>query len=398
MTPGKVMDAHEHLMDRRAFLRRVCAVLGVAAGSAVFPFPDLWAQEPKDAGAQAAPADGKEPSLRASAAAKGLIYGAAASSGALRLHKEFAARFAEECAILVPEWELKWQAVRPTPDDFDFASADWLAAFAAENHILFRGHTLVWHDALPAWFHEYVNKQNAERILREHIGKVVGRYKGRMHSWDVVNEAVLPMDNLAFGMRNSPWLKLLGPGYVDLAFRRAAEADPDALLVLNQNWLEYGSWNGKRVRAATLGLLTRLKASNVPVHALGIQAHLELADTGFDAFEARSFRDFLRQVADLGLKIVITELDVDDAKFPADISTRDRLVAEKYEQFLSAALPEPAVIAVLTWGLSDKWTWIGGDRGGIDNLPARPLPLDENGMRKPAWEAIRRAFENAPQR
>lgn len=375
------MKQQNMLMKRRYFLKGFAGLSGLTAISLLFE-QRLFAQS------KLAEVSAEDISLRDRAARRGLIYGAA--SGWEALHDVlFAASFAQECAILVPESELKWLAVRPDPDTFNFSGPDWLMQFALSNNMLFRGHTLVWHDALPTWFQATVNCSNAEATLRKHISTVVGHYAGKMHSWDVVNEAILPSDNLPNGLRNSPWLKLLGPGYIDLAFREAAKADPKALLVLNQDRIEYDSAAGDQCRAATLALLQRLKSSGTPVHALGIESHLGL---NAGTFNAQKFKIFLRDVASLGLKIMITELDVTDEKLPADISTRDSIVAGKYEEFLSVVLEEPSVIAVLTWGLSDKYTWLADNRPRGDKAPVRPLPLDMNFNRKLSWNALAQAF------
>jgi endo-1,4-beta-xylanase len=331
--------------------------------------------------------------LRKRAAAKGLIYGAATQKYMLSSNKAFATSFAQECAMLVPEDELKWRNLRPSPNSFDFTRSDWLAQFASTHDMLFRGHTLVWHARLPKWFKTTVNRQNAEQMLVKHITTVAGHYAGKIHSWDVVNEAVFPKDGRSDGLRNTPWLKFLGPDYIDLAFRAAAEADSRALLVYNDYGMEYDTPKDEAKRTAVLKLLERLKSKGTPVQALGIQAHLWGGETRFNAVKLKAF---LKDVADLGLKIMITELDVTDKKLPKDVKVRDRLVAGIYEEYLSVVLDEPAVIAVLTWGLSDRYTWLTEKQPRKDGVSVRPLPLDTQMKRKLAWNAIARAFDSAP--
>lgn len=334
-----------------------------------------------------------EASLRNRAAAKGFIYGASSSYRVLSSNREFAVRFPEECAILVPENDLKWPALRPSPNSFNFTRGDWLYQFARSHGMLFRGHTLAWHGGLPKWFKHTVGSHNARQVLLEHITTVVGHYAGKMHSWDVVNEAVLPKDGRSDGLRNTPWLKFLGPDYIDIAFRATAEADPQALLVYNDYGLEYDTREQEAKRTAVLKLLERLKSIGTPVHALGIQSHLWKP-----RFNSRKFSAFLHDVSGLGLKIMITEMDVVDKLMPLDVNTRDRMVARVYEDYLSVVLDEPAVIGVLTWGLSDRYTWLAKTQSGKDRAPVRPLPLDAELRRKPAWNAIARAFDKAPTR
>ena len=383
------------LLPRRTFLHGIGALAGAACFSAPFGCDYLWAKlsggngEP---GVTAGP--GAEP-LRQQAAAKGLIYGAATGVGHLRDDKDFSAHFAAECGILVPTNELKWEALRPSVESFDFGPADWLASFARSNRMLFRGHTLIWHISLPEWFHTEVNRDNAGQFMQEHITTVVKHYAGKIHSWDVVNEPISPSDGQPDGMAQSPWYQFLGPGYVQEAFRTAAAADPNAILVLNQDNLEYDSRGAEQYRSATLALLKKLVASGTPIHALGIQAHLAGGDR---TFNAGKYGAFLSDVSALGLKILITELDVSDQNLPHDINIRDQFVARTYADFLTTVLREPSVIEVLTWGLSDKYTWLANTRQRADGAPVRPLPLDAANRRKLAWNAVAKAFQSAPAR
>jgi endo-1,4-beta-xylanase len=332
-----------------------------------------------------------ETSLKARAAAKGLIYGAASQYKILSSNAEFTRRFVEECAILVPENELKWDTVRPSPDRFDFTKGDWLARFARQNGLLFRGTPLLWYQAIPAWFRETVNRQNAEQFLIDHIETVVKHYAGQIHSWDVVNEAIHLPDRQPNGLRKTPWLKFLGEDYIDLAFRVAAEADPQAMLVYNDYDIDYDTREQEAKRKSVLKLLERLKAKKTPVRAIGLQAHLLAAETRFNP---NKLRKFLGEVASMGLKIMVTEMDVADRGLPYDYTIRDRRVAQVYEEYLSVVLDEPATIAVLTWGLSDRYTWLSKHRPRADKAKVRPLPLDRELKPKLAWHGIARAFDS----
>jgi endo-1,4-beta-xylanase len=334
-------------------------------------------------------------SLRDRAAAKGLIYGATSLKRILSSDTNFAAHFAQECGILVPEAELKWQTLRPSLESFNFAPGDWLLEFTREHKIKLRGHTLIWHGALPSWFAEKVDRRNVEQVLKHHIERVVTHYAGEIHSWDVVNEAIALNDGRADGLRKTPWLQLLGPEYFEIAFHTAAQADPKALLVYNDYSLDFDSPEQEAKRTAVLKLLERLKSRGVPIHALGTQAHLW---AGTSRYNSKKLRAFLHEVASMGLKILVTEMDVADKKLPKDINLRDRIVAGMYEDYLSVVLDEPAVIAVLTWGLSDRYTWLSGYQPRADKAPVRPLPLDDKMNRKLAWNAIARAFDRAPKR
>ena len=338
-------------------------------------------------------------SLKERAAKKNILFGTAIRHPLLLNNKEYAQSLIKECSILVSEWGFKWNVypkpLRPTPESFDFTAADLMFNFARSNDMEVRGHTLVWYMSLPDWFESTVNQQNAKDFLEKHIKTTVGRYRGKMHSWDVVNEAIEPRDGHPDGLRKTPWLEFLGEDYIDLAFRLAHEADPKAILVYNDYGLVYDTPEDEAKRNAVVKLLTRLKSQGTPIHALGVQAHLDGSESNFNP---KILKDFFAQVADMGLKIMITELDVTDKDLPRNVLIRDRIVAKAYSDYLKVALEQPAVIAVLTWGLNDKHSWLNEFQPRNDGAPVRPLPLDLHGERKLAWNAIARAFDAAPSR
>ncbi|HEY1431204.1 MAG TPA: endo-1,4-beta-xylanase, partial [Stellaceae bacterium] len=172
-------------------------------------------------------------------------------------------------------------------------------------------------------------------------------------------------------------------------------------LVVNEYDVELDAPEQEARRRALLGLLEVMQRSGTPVDAVGIQAHLSCA--GGPPFSASGLRRFLAEVSDLGLTIQITELDVTDENAPPDQAMRDRLVADTYRRFLDAALDEPAVKMVVTWGLSDRHSWIvrqetHKSKWRADGMQSRPLPFDADLNPKPAFEAIMQAFAHAPQR
>jgi len=333
------------------------------------------------------------PSLAVAARRAGRLYGAAAEPGPLETDRDFADLFRRQCAVLTAENALKWNALRPSIDSYDFIDADRLVDFVRRNGLRMHGHGLVWHEALPAWFAGAVDAANARRLLGEHIRTVVGRYAGVIGSWDVVNEAVERNDRRADGLRRSPWLELAGPDYLDFAFHTAHEADPSALLTLSDYGLEYDdiAWMVEK-RGTVLELLAGMKARGVPIHALALQGHLDGARP--PAFGA-GLADFLRRVAALGLRIFITELDVSDQTLAGAVAERDAAVAGVYRAFLRTVLAEPAVRMVVTWGLSDRYTSQASFRPRADGAPVRPLPFDRALAPKPAAAAMLRAFEAA---
>jgi len=332
----------------------------------------------------------EEHSLRQIADRRGILYGAAATKTHLSSDQAFAASFVEQCAILVPEVELKWDALRPAPDAFNFQPVDWLEKFAVRNQMKFRGHPLVWYQSLPKWFDSYASPENAKSLMLDHISKVVGRYAGKVHSWDVVNEALDPNEKRPDGLRSKPWVHLVGPDYIDDAFHAAASADPKAMLVWNENHLETREdWAQAKREAMLKNLKLRLQ-KNVPIHAIGLQSHLPGT---MATFHYPEFVSFLRAVSDLGLRVIISELDVIDSDLPAEIESRDQAVANIYFDYLSTVLRSSTVPAVLTWGISNRYTWIAGYKPRKDNGKARPLPLDEDLKPSLAWSAMAKAFE-----
>ncbi|WP_369928938.1 endo-1,4-beta-xylanase [Xanthomonas sp. NCPPB 2632] len=351
-------------LDRRRFMTTALRALAIAPLLRVGP----------------AVADDAFRPLRTVAAEHGLSFGFAVDPALLASDSAYQDVVARQAGIVVTENALKWAEVHPAQDRYDFAPADRIATFAATHRQSMRGHTLCWHRALPDWVERSVTPANAESVLTQHIAAVVGRYRGRIVSWDVVNEAIQVDDGKPGGLRNAFWYRMLGPGYLDVAFRAAHRADPDAVLCYNDYGLESDSPSGVRKRGAVLGLLREMKRRDVPVHALGIQSHLRAAD-------AQSFGPglaaFLRQVRDLGLRVYVTELDVDDSHVTGTLTERDAIVAGTYKRYLDLVLGTGAVSAVLTWGV-----WDTAHRTGAtpSTGPAaqRPLVFGPHGEIKPA--------------
>jgi endo-1,4-beta-xylanase len=302
--------------------------------------------------------------------------------------------FAEQCGITVPEGALKWDTLRPAFDKYDFSGGDWFYDFAKSHGMAYRGHTLVWEQALPPWFESTVNAGNAQKVMTDHIATVVRHYAGKVTSWDVVNEAVQIQDGREDGLKATPWLRFMGPEYIETAFRAAHEADPKATLIYNENWIEPEDSDSEKRRQSVLTLLANLKKKNVPIHGLGIQSHV-FAETNITG---PKFHRFLQEVESMGLSILVTEMDVRDQNLPADIQTRDRLVAEQYEKYLSFLLQFESVNTVLTWGLSSRYTWISSHNKRADGLPSRPLLYDSDLRPTATWDAIQRVFEHASRR
>jgi endo-1,4-beta-xylanase len=232
------------------------------------------------------------------------------------------------------------------------------------------------------------------QLLVEHIRTVVGRYRGRVHSWDVVNEAILPADNQPDGLRKSFWYGAVGPDYIELAFRTARQADPHAKLAYNDYGVEYDSDENATRRQLIIALLRKLQASKVPLDAVGIQSHIK---AGSPSAIGHGLREYIATIHEMGLEVYLTEMDVneDDLSFN-DVSQRDRAVADTYRQFLTVALADPAVKLMLTWGVSDRRTWLNDGPTHHRKQPDRPqrsLPFDPEYRPTPAFFAIRDCFD-----
>ncbi|MGO9640484.1 MAG: endo-1,4-beta-xylanase [Candidatus Acidiferrales bacterium] len=359
-------------MERRTFL-------GLSAGALTLAARFLHAQETPAA-----------KTLRKAGAAKGILVGAAVGRGSLD-DPDMARLIGDQFSILVSENDMKWLATQPERDRYDFSHADDLIAFAESHDQRVRGHNLCWHQDNPKWLEAALTPQNAATILEDHVRTVAGHYAGRIHSWDVVNEAVLPEDGRKDRLRKSIWLQMIGPEYLEVAYRTAAEADPKARLTYNDYGLERDNPGHGRRRKAVLELLRWFRKKDIPLHAVGIQSHLTAS---LVPPTWKGLNHFLNQVQDLGLDVYVTEMDVEDLELPGDIPARDRMVADLYRNYLEDVLKHPSVKAVLTWGFTDKYSWLNRSRHQRpDNLPKRPLPFDADLRPTPAFDAMIEALE-----
>lgn len=335
-------------------------------------------------------------SLQQLAAQRGLRFGSCLALKYFVQSPGYLPLFLGQSSLATPEVHMKWDSLSSRPGIYDFSSADKLVAFCAANHIGVRGHTLVWHQGLPGWAGPRLAEGDGRGVMADHIAAVAGHFAGKLYSWDVVNEVLDPGSRRPDGLRDSPWLRSCGTDYVEQAFRAAAAADPHTHLLWNENYVELSNGFGRAKRKAMLALLDSLLGRGVPIHGIGIEAHLH-ADQGAVLGDAE-YEAFLGQLARRGMKIVITELDVQDETLPAETGARDRAVAGIYGKFLSSTLRQPAVTAIVTWGLADPFSWIAGYRPRPDGLPVRPLPFDAEFQPKAAYHAIAEALQAAPPR
>jgi endo-1,4-beta-xylanase len=366
---------------------------GTGSGSSSRASVASSAVEPVDCAAA-----GSGAALWKAAMRRGLVYGSSTATWQIS-DAQYRALFAREAAILFTEDDLLWYRLRPKPtSDLDFSYCDRIIGFAEKQGMLVFGAHLVWDEGFGDGWSEAdlfgMDSAKARKLLLGTVKSVVGRYRGRVTAWSVANEVID-----SGGMRQDvPWYMTVGPTYVEDAFHTAHEADPAATLVINDFGFEvdddFAAASDKR--ATMLDLLDQMLAKDVPVHALGVQAHLSAAT--FDSFDASAYKDFLARVADRGLAIIVTELDVLDDGLPVDAKARDQAVADVYQRYLEAALDQQAVGSVMTFGLSDRYTWLQEDYPRPDKAPRRPLPYDDALKPKPAHAVLERSLMDAPQR
>jgi endo-1,4-beta-xylanase len=315
----------------------------------------------------------RTPSLRAAAAARGLGIGAAAVPELLSREEIYRRTLGGEFNMLVAENVMKWGLIHPERDRFNFCPGDVLVGFAETNEMGVRGHTLVWHEQNPGWVTEgEFSRDEAIEILREHVLTVVRHYRGRVAQWDVLNEAV-EWDGT---LRRTLWLERIGPEYIDMVFRWAREADPDALLFYN----DFGIEEVGRKSDAVLNLLRSLRERGVPVDGVGFQCHLDQNSLS-PVFRTR-FKTNLQRFTDLGLRIALTEVDV-RLKLPVSANALTAQ-AQTYRDLMEVCLELPACKTFMTWGFTDRYSWIPGFTPGY----GAALPFDEQYQPKPAYYAL----------
>ncbi len=311
-----------------------------------------------------------------------------------------------------PENDMKWEVIQPHPgqDGYDFTGADAYVNFGVSNHMYIVGHNLVWHNQTPDWVFAGTNpppvmtapegpgpgfirrsykgprcsRDELLQRMHDHIFAVVGRYKGKIQVWDVVNEAVA--DRGTNILRSSLWYQIIGPDFIAKAFEYAHEADPNAILRYN----DYGLEN-KPKREKFIALIKSLQAQHVPVMAIGTQTHISASSATFDSIDLE-----LTDLDTLGLPIHVTELDVNGARGGqrgtiGDVATStsategglisgaDQAQSEAYSNLFRAFIKHKSVKVVTFWGVNDGVSWLA--RG-------HPLLFDANDQPKPAFNAV----------
>ncbi|MBZ0298749.1 MAG: endo-1,4-beta-xylanase [Anaerolineae bacterium] len=325
--------------------------------------------------------NGQEPALplRELAAARDFYIGAAIHTEAIKSNADYRALAEREFNLVTPENMFKFGPISPAPGEYDWSHTDALLDWAEAHHMRVHGHVLVWHQQQPGWLNEdtYSPEQLAA-ILERHIRTVVGRYKGRIHEWDVVNEAVADNGRL----RDTIWLRALGPDYIAKAFEWAHEADPEAVLYYN----DYNGDTPGLKADAIYKLVQGLVEEGVPVHGVGLQMHLIWQQQR--SATPRAIGEVMIRLNDLGLKVAVTELDMRIHDPNRGREAMLDLQAEVYSNVLRACLDAPNCDTVVVWGVSDAYSWIPGFTGNDD----WPLLFDETLQPKPAYEVVAQAL------
>lgn len=333
--------------------------------------------------------------LNARAAVRGLTFGCAVSASALPSDTALQQVILRECGMLVPESAMKWGVTESVQGSPDYTVSERLMTFARDNGLPVRGHAAFWYKNMPGWAQTAMTTGSAADQIVARVDRVVSHFKDRVFEWDVVNEAIEPLDGQANAMRLAPFGRAMDIGWIADCYHAAHAADPAARLYYTDYGMEYDMDSEEPRRVAVLNLLTELKRRGAPVHGLGLQTHIRVERP----FSATRYRTFLGDVAALGLEMRITELDVSDDRAPTDITARDAMVAEHAARVLAPALDETAVKGILCWGLRDTDSWYNLlEEPRSDGTPHRPLPFDANLQKKPLYDAIGAALDAAPMR
>ena len=330
--------------------------------------------------------------MRQEADRAGILMGTAVQPGYLT-QPAYAATLAREFNMVEPEDALKWTALRPDENTFDFSQADQIVSFAGAHGMKVRGHNLVWGIHNPKWLAGGTfTPQQLNAMLHEHIAKVVGHYRGQVFAWDVVNEALDDNGKLRDSIwYNRPGIGFAGQGtaYIKQAFRWAHEADPQALLFYNDG----GAEEMNRKSDAVYAMVKDFKRRGVPIDGVGLQMHIVDLAVNADSVAAN-----IARLVKLGVQVHITELDVavpvdaaGNASNPEDLARQ----AEIYRKVAEACRKNAGCSALQTWGFTDKYSWIGwftSHRKGM------ALPFDRQYQPKPAYRALLRELTAAERR
>ncbi len=351
-------------------LYAAAAAVSLVAGAALWAVASPAVAENDSAGTSAEAAPSLDQPLRALARPHNLRVGTAVDMDALANDATYNNLVGEQFNTVTPENVMKWQLVEPTRGQFTWGPADALIDYAQAHGQLVRGHTLVWHNQLPTWLtgSTFTNDE-LRAILRQHIIDEVTHFKGKIWQWDVVNEAF----NDDGTLRDTLWLRQLGPDYIADAFRWAHQADKRALLFYN----DYNIEGITAKSTAVYELVKKLRAEGVPVQGVGIQGHFG-TQYGFNGDVPENMTRF----AALGVDVAVTEADVRSV-LPMD-NPKTQAQAQGYSVLMQACLLVKRCLSYTVWGFSDKYQWVPGVFQGQGSAAI----YTENFTPKPAYRAL----------
>jgi endo-1,4-beta-xylanase len=323
--------------------------------------------------------------------------------GAALNTSQFTGKNAEAAALVIqqfdcisPENVMKWEPIEPKPGEYNFGPADSYVQFGVDHHMFIVGHNLIWHSQTPAWVFkddkgETITRDALLKRMHDHIFAIAGRYKGKVGGWDVVNEAL----NENGTLRNSAWKRIIGEDYLLHAYQWAHEADPNAQLYYN----DYSMENPAK-RAGGVALVKKLQSEGVPIYGVGLQGHYKM-----DWPTTQEIDDTINAFAGLGVKVMITELDIDllhPSNRSADVAemaaasqntgdpyanglpdAKQKALADRYAELFKVFLKHQGTITRVTfWGVGDGDSWLNRGRKNY------PLLFDRNYQPKPAFNAV----------
>jgi endo-1,4-beta-xylanase len=331
---------------RRASLHSAALLLVVAATTALAPHT----------------ASAAASTLGAAAAQSGRYFGAAVAAGRLG-DAQYTGILDREFNSITPENEMKWTSTEPSRGTFTFGSADRIVNHATSHGQRLRGHTLVWHNQLPDWVGGIRDANTLRGVMTNHITTVMSRYRGRIDSWDVVNEAFADGSTQ---LRGSVFRDVLGTGFIEEAFRAARSADPAAKLCYNDYNVE--DWNAPKTQGM-YAMVRDFKARGVPIDCVGLQSHFGTGGA------PGSFATTLANFAALGVDVQLTELDITGASSSA------------YGTVARTCMATPRCTGITVWGIRDSDSWRSNDN---------PLLFDRSGAKKAAYDGVLSALNATP--
>ena len=380
---------------KRSFIDRRGLLFGLAAlSSAAVLRTRAAARNIPGSGKTATPAlaaPDSAGSLADAARGSGRFFGAAVRPELLSDASASRDGLLTNCACFTPEIHLKWNSLEPEESLFNYGPADDLLSYATSRDLFVRGHTLIWERSTPDWAKAQIATKRDWGLVAAHFSRTLARYGRTIKEWDVVNE---PIDTVggAHGLRQTTFFDAFGHSYIRRALDEARDHAPDAHLLINDYGFEYDNPTERDRRRAFLALVEDLVRAGAPINGVGLQAHLDLNK---GPLAKREITQFMSSIRDLGLSITISELDVKEADTAAPLVVRDQRVADEVQRYLDVALMEPAVRGIVTWGLSDRYSWLSeGDGAGgpaaHDGVPKenRGLPYDSAYRTKPMYRAL----------